>query len=62
MELECADYDNLGLCECPSGLYLVGSQGLCVPRKEPKAHVCLLPVDPGTDSALACFLFVCLFV
>lgn len=58
------DHTNLGSYECPDGVCIAGSQGLCVLRKEPKAHVCMLPADQGTDNALAwffCFVYLFLF-
>lgn len=61
MELKLTtDHTNLGSCECPGGVCIVGSQGLCVLSKEPKASVCVLPADQGTDNVLAWFF--CLFV
>lgn len=39
------DHATLRLCECPAGVCVVGSQGFCVPRKEPEASVCWLPAD-----------------
>lgn len=61
MELKLTtDHINLGSCEGPGGVYITGSQGLCVLSKEPKAHVCVLPADQGTDNVLAWFF--CLFV
>lgn len=65
MELELTTgHTNLGSWECPGGVCIAGFQGLCVLRKEPKAPVCVLPVDQGTDNALAwffCFVYLFLF-
>lgn len=64
MELELTtDHTNLGSCECPGGVCIAGSQGLCVLRKEPKAHVCMFsqqikePIMPWPGSFVYLFLF-----